>query len=195
MNREMLPEQLDREIQQIMERRGEITTPSDSLLAIAGELRLLPSDEFREEFKNSLLEKAEQAESGSRAARAELSLQDSAGVPMLTEQRYTALPADPRSLFLSFLSHAAAVVLIASGIWAGPHIVVRAKKLTSELNYVPLPPGDKAPHGGGSGGDHSTTPASRGIPPKLSEQQLTSPMIVVRNDKSKLQVAPTVLGP
>jgi protein TonB len=37
--------------------------------------------------------------------------------------------------------------------------------------------------------------ASRGTPPKFSDEQVVPPAIVVRNDIAKLQAQPTVLGP
>jgi TonB family protein len=105
------------------------------------------------------------------------------------------LPADPRNFLLSFLSHAALVAFIASGIWVGHVTVVKNRTLISDLTYTPLPVGDLAPHGGGGGGDHSATQASRGTPPKFSDQQLAPPAIVVRSETPKLQAAPNVLGP
>jgi len=105
------------------------------------------------------------------------------------------LPADPRSLLLSFASHAAVVALIVSGIWAGHQTIIRSHVLESELTFAPLPPGSVAPHGGGGSGDRSTVQASRGTPPKFSDEQLTPPAIVVRIDKTRLPANPTVLGP
>jgi protein TonB len=49
--------------------------------------------------------------------------------------------------------------------------------------------------GGGGGGDHDPLPAPKGHPPKLAEQQITPPAIVMRNEKPKLAVQPTVVAP
>jgi TonB family protein len=116
-------------------------------------------------------------------------------MPSLAQQEFSVLPADPRSFVFSFLSHAAVVVLIASGIWVGQQTIVKKPPLMSDLNYFPLPSGDNAPHGGGSGGDHSTVPISRGTPPKFSNEQVMPPMIVTRNPVAKLQVETTLQGP
>ena len=195
MNRELSPEQLDCEIEQMMHQMQGTTAAPGPLLEIAAGLQLLPSQEFRERLRNELLEKAGQMEEVSRIAKFEFPRQDPALMQTLAGRRYSALPADPRSLFFSFLSHAAAVVLIASGIWMSSRPIVKPTPLTRDLAYIPLPLGDSVPHGGGSGGDHSTTQASRGTPPKFSDEQLAPPVIVVPNDAAKLQVQPTVLGP
>lgn len=195
MNREISPEQLESDIQRMLYGNRHSTSTSGSLLAIACDLRLLPSQEFRNRLRNDLLQQAETAERASPKQAAEFLALDRDPVPKFGEQRYSALPADPRSFALSFLSHAAVVVLIASGIWVGPHLIPKTNTVTSELNYLPMPLGDDAPHGGGSGGDRRTIQASRGTPPKFSEQQLVPPAIVVRNPSPKLQVDPTVLGP
>jgi TonB family protein len=115
--------------------------------------------------------------------------------PAFSRQQFGVLPADPRNFLLSFLSHAALVAFIASGIWVGHVTVVKNRTLISDLTYTPLPVGDLAPHGGGGGGDHSAIQASRGTPPKFSDQQLAPPAIVVRSETPKLQAAPNVLGP
>ena len=49
--------------------------------------------------------------------------------------------------------------------------------------------------GGGGGGDHDKLQAPKGKLPKVSDQQITPPAIVVRNDHPKLAVEPTVVMP
>lgn len=49
--------------------------------------------------------------------------------------------------------------------------------------------------GGGGGGDHDKFQAPKGKLPKLDMQQITPPMVVVRNQNPKLAVAPTVVVP
>lgn len=116
-------------------------------------------------------------------------------LPFLAHRDLSPLPADPRSLLVSFVSHAALVALIVSGILAGHRTVLKPNSSPSELTYVALPVGETAPHGGGSGGDQNTIRASRGTPPKFSDQQLAPPVIVVRNPTARLQANATVLGP
>jgi len=49
--------------------------------------------------------------------------------------------------------------------------------------------------GGGGGGDRDKLQASQGKLPKLSMEQITPPMVVVRNENPKLAVEPTVVVP
>jgi TonB family protein len=196
MNRDEWAEALDEEIEQIGTNHA--ASELEPLLQIASELRHLPTHEFKQQLRADLTAHAESidgqecadipTESEFVAASPEL-------MPSLQQREFSMLPADPRSFVFSFLSHAAAVVLIASAVWVGQQTIVKKQPLMSGLTYVPLPAGDNAPHGGGSGGDHSTVPVSRGTPPKFSDQQVVPPMIVARNQIAKLQVEPTLQGP
>jgi len=58
-----------------------------------------------------------------------------------------------------------------------------------------LPPSKTQVGGGGGGGDRDKFEASKGKLPKLSMQQITPPMVVVRNPNPKLAVDPTVVVP
>ena len=49
--------------------------------------------------------------------------------------------------------------------------------------------------GGGGGGDHDPIPVPKGHPPKAALQQITPPAIVMRNEKPRLAVEPTVVAP
>ncbi|HLK32441.1 MAG TPA: energy transducer TonB, partial [Terriglobales bacterium] len=49
--------------------------------------------------------------------------------------------------------------------------------------------------GGGGGGDRDKLQASKGALPKLSDQQITPPAVIVRNENPKLAVDPTVVVP
>jgi TonB family protein len=49
--------------------------------------------------------------------------------------------------------------------------------------------------GGGGGGDRDVLQASKGKLPKLSMQQITPPVVVVRNEAPKLAVDPTIIVP
>jgi TonB family protein len=159
---------------------------------------MLPREEFRNDLREQLMERAESLEVGeypTSAAAHEFAFGQPDLSPAFSRQQFGALPADPRNFLFSFLSHAALVAFIASGIWAAHSPAVRNRILISELTYAPLPVGDIAPHGGGGGGDHSAMQASHGTPPKFSDQQLAPPAIVVRSESPKLQASPTVLGP
>ena len=195
MNREISPEQLDHGVQMLMEGRSQSSGERDSLLEIGADLRVLPSQKFRQQLREDLLAQAEAIDSVPQVANTDFPQLGSQPMPTLTERPFSVLPADPRSLLFSFLSHAAAVVLIASGIWISRSPIVKTTRLMRDLTYVPMPLGQDAPHGGGAGGDRNTVQVSRGAPPKFSNVQVTPPAIVVRNPSPKLQVDPTVLGP
>ena len=49
--------------------------------------------------------------------------------------------------------------------------------------------------GGGGGGDRDVLQASKGKLPKFSMQQITPPVVVVRNEHPKLAVEPTIVIP
>jgi len=199
MNRELLSEELDLQIEQLMNGSPQAVYEPNPLLEIAAELCLLPSEDFKHRLKADLFEPAEAIETKERKSingSREFQPATLDAMASLTPKEFSIMPADPRSFLLSFASHAAVVVLIASGIWVGGHhTIVQPRTLSSELSYVPMPVGDNPPRGGGSGGDRSTIPASRGTPPKFSEEQLTPPAIIVRNPSPKLPVDATVLGP
>lgn len=133
--------------------------------------------------------------SGDRASVPAAEIAGVLSMPFWAHKELSTLPADPRSLVLSFVSHAALVALIVSGIWMGQRTMLRPNSRPSELTYVALPTGETVPHGGGGGGDQNPARASRGTPPKFRDQQLAPPVIVVRNPTARLQVDPTVLGP
>ena len=194
MRQQTSPEQLDYEVQMMMEGDAPLGEQTDSLVGIAAQLRSLPSVDFREKLKAELLREAEALEASPYRGPVEFQMQDR-GLASLTQREFSMLPADPRSFAFSFLSHAAAVVLIASGIWFSRSTIIRTKTLTSDLTYIPIPLGQEVPHGGGGGGDRESIQAKRGTPPKFSEEQLTPPAIIVHNARPKLQVEPTVLGP
>jgi periplasmic protein TonB len=58
-----------------------------------------------------------------------------------------------------------------------------------------LPPSKTQAGGGGGGGDRDKFQAPKGKLPKFAMQQITPPMVVVRNPDPKLAVEPTVVVP
>jgi len=86
------------------------------------------------------------------------------------------------------------LVVIAHRVVASP-----AQKVTVTLidpSDVPiLKPGKTQVGGGGGGGDRDVLQASKGKLPKLSMQQITPPVVVVRNEHPKLAVDPTIVVP
>jgi periplasmic protein TonB len=96
--------------------------------------------------------------------------------------------------------HVAALALItASGWWVVENrAVVRstvAQLIPGDSEYVmPIVPG-KTGGGGGGGGDRDKMAASHGAPPRFASEQLTPPLVVVRNEHPALPAEPTVVGP
>lgn len=102
---------------------------------------------------------------------------------------------------LSALVHIALLGLLLSGVLVGSKIVARVqpKEIVTLIAPSPdsyaLPTSKKVVSGGGGGGDHDALPAPKGRMPKVALQQITPPAIVVRNQKPKLSVEPSVVVP
>lgn len=188
MNRQAMADELDRNVEMLVQGMSIRSAGSDPLLNLGAELLVLPSPEFRSRLKDELLE-ASRGFTPATIARFEQASGLAGIVPLLGGKGPGLFPADHRSFLVSFASHVALIALIASGIFVVRNTTVKPASLTSELTY-PLT-GD----GGGGSGDHSALPASKGTPPKFSDQQVTPPAIVVRNPEPKLPIDATVLGP
>jgi TonB family protein len=94
-----------------------------------------------------------------------------------------------------------ALVIVLSVI-IGRRVVTAAaptQKVTVALvdpNDIPaLKPSKTQVGGGGGGGDRDVLQASKGKLPKLSMEQITPPVVVVRNEHPKLAVDPTIVIP
>jgi len=87
-----------------------------------------------------------------------------------------------------------ALVMIAHRVVAAP-----TQKVTVTLvdpgDLPVLKPGKTQVGGGGGGGDRDVLQASKGKLPKLSMEQITPPVVVVRNEHPKLAVDPTIVVP
>jgi periplasmic protein TonB len=92
------------------------------------------------------------------------------------------------------------------GVIVGVTILGRrvVTQVVAQRNVTPLvDPGDIPPlrpsktqaGGGGGGGDRDVLKATKGKLPKLAMEQITPPVVVVRNEKPKLAVEPTVVIP
>src|ERR1700757_286109 len=97
--------------------------------------------------------------------------------------------------------HILIIVLIAAGTVLGRRLVkpVPVQKVTVTLvdpgDLPALKPSKTQVGGGGGGGDRDILQASKGKLPKLSMQQITPPVVVVRNEHPKLAVEPTIIVP
>jgi TonB family protein len=101
----------------------------------------------------------------------------------------------------STVLHVIALVLIIVGTILGRRVVQQIQKPREVVTLIapddipPLPPSKTLAGGGGGGGDRDKFQAPKGKLPKLAMEQITPPMMVVRNDHPKLAVEPTVVVP
>ena len=96
--------------------------------------------------------------------------------------------------------HVLALAAIIGGtIWARREVQQITKTQVMPLispDEIPtLPPSKSVAGGGGGGGDRDKLAASKGKLPKFAMEQVTPPMVVVRNDHPKLTAEPTVVVP
>lgn len=91
--------------------------------------------------------------------------------------------------------------IIIAGTLIGKRVVAATptQKVTVTLldpdTLAALKPSKTLAGGGGGGGDLDVLQASKGRLPKLSMQQITPPVVVVRNEHPKLAVDPTIVVP
>jgi TonB family protein len=120
-------------------------------------------------------------------------------LPTLLGEGYGIYRVRPTAFLISYLINVAvAVLLIWSGHWVVQHhekIQQQVIALVSDVSPYVLKPAKTEAGGGGGGGDRDKLPASKGSPPKFAREQITPPMVVIRNENPKLVVPPTVVGP
>jgi TonB family protein len=185
---------------------AELTESADptmrELMAIARELREMPSPEFRERLAEEL-DAVVMVGEGNRQVRqhrAELGHRYERNLaevmPTLLHGGNEQGRTSGKTFAASFAMHAAVVALVlTSGLWVAEHgkqIIVG--QLVDISPYV-LPEATNVSRGGGGGGDRDKLDATKGTLPKFSKEQITPPAIVVRNENAKLQVEPTVVAP
>jgi TonB family protein len=206
-------ELLDERIEALLARADSAVPDSDAdlgeLLAVAEALQTIPAADFKARLKADLLDQAFSAQhsnafvisplpSSVEIGRATRSSTDSGILPSLFGGREF-YPVHRASFMASAVAHAAALaLLITVGIFAaqGSKEIPRVSSvLVTDLNSYRLPAAADRVGGGGGGGDRSRLQASRGTPPRFAFEQITPPVIVVRNEADKLRADPTVVGP
>ena len=106
-----------------------------------------------------------------------------------------------RGAFGSTVIHLLGLAAIIGGTYLGRRIVqeVVKPKETVELiapsDLPTLEASKSVSGGGGGGGDRDKLQATQGRLPKQSMQQITPPVVVVRNEHPKLEVDPTIVIP
>jgi len=102
---------------------------------------------------------------------------------------------------MSAIIHAVLIGLLLSGVLVGHEVVQRAAQRQTVTLIAPspdtyaLPTAKQEISGGGGGGDLDILPAPKGRLPKPALKQITPPAIIMRNEKPKLAVEPTVVIP
>lgn len=119
--------------------------------------------------------------------------------PTLLDEGYGLYGTRKNTFAVSFLLH---VLIVALLVASGRFVVVHRQEIRQQVTGVVtdispyiLPAALSQSGGGGGGGDRDKFPASKGALPRFSTQQLTPPVVVVRNENPKLAVEPTVVVP
>lgn len=199
MTNALLADQLDQSIEMLLANAQPISANPAlaELIAIAGQLRLLPSPGFRQQLRAELRAQA-LASAPLKAPVVEIRKpvrREPDLLPSLFTHRQSSLRAS--RFAVSFLAHcAAAALLLGSGVLlpARRDTVSTVVALVGPGPY-PLPPAPGQSGGGGGGGDRDKVPASRGNPPRFAREQLTPPAVIVRNSEPRLAAESTVVGP
>ena len=120
-------------------------------------------------------------------------------LPTLFGEGYGGYRVRRDTFVLSFLLHVlAAVLIVTSASWMVTHrqeVKQTVTNLVTDISPYVLPPSTSKAGGGGGGGDRDKLPAPKGALPKLSNQQITPPAVVIRNEAPKLPVDPSVVVP
>jgi len=124
---------------------------------------------------------------------------EAAVLPTLFGEGYGTYKIKREPFLLSFLVHTLlAIMALTSGTYVIRHrqqIKHQFTALVTDVSPYVLPPAPTQAGGGGGGGDRDKLQASKGALPKFSTQQITPPMVVIRNQNPKLAVEPTVVVP
>jgi periplasmic protein TonB len=122
-------------------------------------------------------------------------------LPTLFGEGYGNYQIRPTNFLVSFVLHSVALALL---IWSGYWVAAHRQEIKTQFTQVfvptdspyPLPAAPDKAGGGGGGGDRDKIQASKGALPKQSlDQQITPPVVVIRNETPKLPVEPTVVVP
>lgn len=186
-----------------------IGDPLAELLAVGNDLRQMPRPQFKTRLRAELISAATTADFAVRAfpvirggahpsetAKLERELNE---LPTLFASTGATYPVHGRSLVTSFALHTLALGLVlATGTIAVQQRVFQPKQEITDLitpsDYVATPSHDARPSGGGGGGgDRDKLAASQGKLPKLANEQITPPALVIRNEHPQLAVPPSVV--
>jgi len=120
-------------------------------------------------------------------------------LPTLFGSGYGNYPVHGKNFAFSGAIHLALVALVAStGIWVSKHAEQAhriGQMLVTDISPYVLPASRTQSGGGGGGGGRDKLTESKGRLPRASNQQITPPAVVVRNENPKLTAEPTVVAP
>ena len=184
---------------------GEQLDPSVStLLGLAGELRCLPRQQFRQRLRIELQATAASLHGSEAAPRARSMavpkqtlrpVKQEQILPTLFGTGYGNYPIQRSSFMISAVLHLVlGGIVLAAGIWIARH----RQEVTQQVMYLirtdqPLPYEGKG--GGGGGGDHDLVPASKGDLAMASDEPVAPPVIVLRKENPKLKAQQAVVRP
>ena len=197
-----LYEELDQAIDQLMDDTSpRVSRELTGHISLAGELRQMPSADFRARLASDLQDQAMFIAAGRayqrpRAVLGKVLAMPTPSVPMFSSGPAT-YPAKRTNFMISALLHTLALAFVlTSGMW-----MYKTQVAVGNVERVELVDPDlsvmtpKAGGGGGGGGDTDRLPVPQGRLPKTAMEQITPPAIVIRNEHPQLAVTPTVVAP
>ena len=194
-------EKLDKQLDALLGRH-EPVQPNDpelrELMQMARELALLPNPAFRADLRAALERRPGRPGAAEGSGALNRAHRETVIPPVFASGSLT-FPMSGSRLALSFGLHVIALALIGTSGWWVVENRQAVKMKVAELvpvtdDYLlPVAPGKIG--GGGGGGDQDKMEASHGTPPRFTAQQLTPPLVVLRNQNPALPAEPTLVGP
>jgi len=166
------------------------------LMALASDLRHMPRPAFKADLRTALV--GEVFVSSTPIALSISPRNTEQLLPTLFGGTSGTYPIKRTNFLASALIHTAAIALIAtSGFWVATHKheIKGAQVTMIETSPEVFVISRTITGGGGGGGDHDKIAASKGHLPKLSREQITPPLMVIRSDHPLLPMEPTVVAP
>jgi TonB family protein len=185
---------LDHAIDQMMSAPNAVPDASGEmaeLLAIARDLRTMPRPAFKTQLALELNWKGEGRLIANQAPAEQGTNSRHEILPGLSGNGFGIYPVSRASFAASLALHAATAACIALGLFvakSAPHIMQPNYR---DVESLTLAPGFHS-HGGGGGGNREKLMASQGQPPRTANEQITPPVVQVPQQRSKLEVEPTV---
>ena len=187
-------DELDHAIDQMISAPDEVPAASGEmaeLLAIARHLRAMPRPNFKTQLAVELKWEGEGRLIANHAPASQTPDSRREILPGLFGNGFGIYPVRRANFAASLALHAAMAACIALGLFAvksAPHIMQPNYREVESLTFAPGLPA----HGGGGGGNREKLMASKGQPPRTANEQITPPVVQVPQQRSKLEVEPTV---